>query len=130
MLAGDWSAAAESARWPLEAGAATADSPIGRYAAALALLVLGRDVEARHVAGGLRDREDFPPAVADALTTIAAGDRAGYQLAVEDVLESFEARADFLEDMRVADTVVVLQALAARRGIAVELPPSELLPAV
>src|SRR5207244_7267483 len=61
ILAGDWAAAMEVARWPLEAGAATDDSPIGRYAATLALLVLGRDGEARHVATTIRDREDFPP---------------------------------------------------------------------
>jgi len=128
ILAGDWVAAEEVARWPLEAGAATDDSPIGRYAATLALLVLGRDGEARHVAATIRDREDFPPQVADALTTIAAEDRAGYLVAVEDVLDSFERRDEYLEDMAVADTVLVLQALAARRALTVDLPASELLP--
>ena len=48
--------------------------------------------------------------------------------AVESVLGSFEAREDYLEDVPVADTVLVLQALAARRGIAAELS-SSLLPA-
>jgi hypothetical protein len=128
ILAGDWAAAEQAARWPLEAGAATDDSPIGRYAATLALLVLGRDKEARHVAATIRDREDFPPPVADALTTIAAEDRAGYLVAVEDVLDSFERRDEYLENMPVADTVLVLQALAARRDLAVDLPASELLP--
>ncbi len=42
VLAGDWDGAAADARWALEAGAAEADSPIGRYAAALALLVPGK----------------------------------------------------------------------------------------
>jgi hypothetical protein len=128
ILAGDWDAAEEAARWPLEEGAATADSPIGRYAAALALLVLGRDDEARHVAATIRDREDFPPPVGDALATIAAEDRAGYLVAVEDVLDSFETRDEYLEEMPVADTVLVLQALAARRDLSVDLPRSELLP--
>src|SRR5919197_5465763 len=45
LLAGD--DASEAARWALDAGAADADSPIGRYAGTLALLVLGRDLEAR-----------------------------------------------------------------------------------
>jgi hypothetical protein len=128
LLAGDWVAAEEAAAWPLDEGAADAESPIGRYAAALALLVLGADDDARRVAGSLRDRDDFPPAVADALATIAAGDRAGYLIAVEDVLESFETREEYLEDIPVADTVLVLQALAARRDAAVDLPASELLP--
>src|SRR5919198_1508541 len=65
---------------------------------------------------------------ADAVVTIAAVDRAGYLLAIEDVLESFERRADFLEDVPVADTVLVLQALAAARGAEVELRGSSVLP--
>jgi hypothetical protein len=128
VLAGDAAAAAEAARWALEAGARESDSPIGRYAATLALLVLGEDVEARALADSLRDRDDFPSAVADALATIAAADRAGYLLAVEDVLESFETRDDYLEDVPVADTVLVLQELARPRDVAVELRPSSLLP--
>lgn len=127
LLAGD--DARDAAAWALEAGARDAESPIGRYAAALALLALGDDVEARTVASTLRaDVPVFPEAVADALVTLAASDRAGYLLAVEDVLESFEQRDEFLEDVRVADTVLVLQRLAAARECAVELPPSRLLP--
>ena len=127
-LAGDEAGAEEAARWALDAGAEHAESPIGRYAGALALLVLGRDHDARHVAATIRDRDDFPPAVADALATIAAGDRAGYIVAIEDVLDSFETRDDYLEDVPVADTVLVLQTLAAKRGLDAELPESALLP--
>jgi hypothetical protein len=47
--------------------------------------------------------------------------------AVESVLESFETREEYLEDVPVADTVLVLQALAARRDFAAELA-SALLP--
>jgi hypothetical protein len=127
LLAGD--DAAGAAEWALDAGAADATSPIGRYAGSLALLVLGRDLEARTLASTLRDRDDFPRDVADALTTIAAGDRAGYLVAVEGVLDSFERRDEFLEDVPVADTVLVLQILAARRDVDVDLPASPRLPA-
>src|SRR5688500_10842104 len=41
ILAGDWEGAAADARWALEVGAGESASPIGRYAAALASLVLG-----------------------------------------------------------------------------------------
>ena len=99
------------------AGTATAESPIGRYAAALALLVLGRWPEARHVAESLRERDDFPRDVADALAYIAAHDVVGYTEAVDSVVESFETRDDYLEDIAVADTALVLQELARRRGI-------------
>ena len=127
LLAGD--DATQAAQWGLDAGAAEATSPIGRYAGTLALLVLGRDVEARVLASTLRDRDDFPRDVADALITVAAADRAGYLIAVEDVLESFETRDAYLEDLPIADTVIVLQALAARRDVEAELPLSALLPA-
>jgi hypothetical protein len=127
VLADDWPAAEEAAGWALEAGAADATSPIGRYAAALALLVLGRDAAARPHADEIRIRDDFPARVGDALAFIAAGDVLGYIEAVEDVLESFETRTEYLEDLPVADTVVVLQALAERRGMAAELE-SPLLP--
>ena len=127
ILGGDWDGAESDARWTLEQGAGDAESPIGRYAATLALLVLGRDQEARALADGLRTRDDFPAPVADALAYIAAEDTLGYIDAVEAVLESFETREDYLEDLPAADTVVVLQALAARRDMAAELS-SPLLP--
>jgi len=127
LLAGD--DAREYAEWALDAGARDAASPIGRYAAGLALLVLGEDIDARVVGSTLRnDAPDFPMAVADAIVTVAAADRAGYLLAVEDIVESFEQRSDFLEDVRVADTALVFQILAAQRDCAVELTPSPLLP--
>jgi len=125
LIAGD--DAREYAQWALDAGARDAASPIGRYAGALALLVLGEEADARVVGTELREAE-FPEAVADAVVTIAASDRAGYLLAVEEVLESFEQRGDFLEDVRVADTVLALQALAKKRDVDVALRPSQLLP--
>ena len=66
--------------------------------------------------------------MADALAFIAAEDVVDYVQAVERVLESFETRDAYLEDLAVADTVLVLQALAARRGMSAELT-SPLLPA-
>jgi hypothetical protein len=128
LLAGDESALEALAPWTLELGTATAESPIGRYAATLALLVLGRWAEARHVAESLRGRDDFPRDVADALAYITAHDVVGYVEAVEAVVRSFETREDFLEDMRVADTALVLAALARRRGIDMPLPESDVLP--
>jgi hypothetical protein len=126
ILAGDWPGAADAARWALELGAPSAESPIGRYAGTLALLVLDRWEDARPLAGSLHGAGGFPEDVADALRMIAAGDDLiGYVGAVEHVLRSFETRETYLEDVPVADTV--LQALAARRDLRVELD-SALLP--
>ena len=127
ILAGDWEGAEADARWTLEQKAAEAPSPIGRYAACLALLVLGRDEDARVLADDLRTHAEFPSAVGNALAMVAAQDPIGYVEAIEVVLESFETRDEYLEDLPVADTVMVLQALAARRGLAAELS-SDFLP--
>lgn len=131
VLAGDWVGAESDAGWALEQGPDVAESPIGRYAAVLALLVLGRDAEAAAPAAELaRAPEDaFPRPVANALAALATGDGVAYQEAVAQVLVSFEERDAYLEDIPVADTVIVLEALAGRRGLAAGLR-SSLLPEI
>jgi hypothetical protein len=130
LLAGDEEWAALDAGWALALGPAGSESPIGRYAAVLALLALGRDEDALPLAEGLRSEPEdaFPPPVADALAGLAAGDAERYGEAVRRVLASFEDRDSYLEDIPVADTVIVLEALAGRRGLAAGLT-SPLLPA-
>ena len=127
LMAGDWRAAREDARWASEANAAEAESPIGRYAAALAALVLGDDVRAGELATTLNGRDDFPQPVAAPLDALAAGNSERYDQTIRALLADFERRSDFLEDVPVADTVLVLQILAAERGIAAPLE-SPLLP--
>jgi hypothetical protein len=128
ILAGDWEGAANDARWALDEDAAETDSPIGRYAAALAFLILGDDEAARVNADAVRTRDDFPRPVGDALAFMAARDVLGYTEAIEAVLASFEERDEYLEDLPIADTVLVLQALAARRGLTPSLTSSLLPP--
>ena len=128
LLGNDWPGAERDARWALDQQPGEAESPIGRYAGCLALLVLGDDGTAGPLAASITGREDFPQDVADALSALGAGDARSYTRAVTSVLESFETRGEYLEDIPVADTVLVLQALAERRGMRVELE-SALLPA-
>ena len=129
LLARDWDGAADDARWALAAGAAESASPIGRYAGALAQLVLGADQKAAVTAGSLQSEEAdaFPAAVADALAALAARDSPAYDTAIRAVLRSFEERDAYLEDAAVADTVLVLQGLAAARSLETSLA-SPLLP--
>jgi hypothetical protein len=128
VLAGDREGAESDARWALEAGSGRAASPIGLYAATLAHLVLGEDEAAGRLAATLQERPDlFPAPVADALAAVAAEEAAAYGEAVGRVLQSFEERDAYLEDVPVADTVIVLEALAGARGIAAH-PSSALLP--
>ena len=128
LLAGDGAIVDELAGWTLALGAADSPSPIGRYAAALALLATGRDDEAAKLADTLRDRDDFPRDVGDALAAIAVRNERGADRAVDSVVRSFEERQDYLEDVAVADTALVLCELARRRGLACELRASPVLP--
>jgi hypothetical protein len=127
LIAHDRDGANADAHWALEAGASESESPIGRYAAALARLVLNADSEAGDEAAVLRGREDFPAPVAEALAALASGDVDAYESAVRALLADFEARQEFLEDVPVADTVLALQLLAQERGLAADLS-SPLLP--
>jgi len=113
LIAGDDASAC--ARWALEAGAVRAESPIGRYAGVLALLVLDRDEEAGALAATLGD--GFPSEVAAALASLAVHDPDAYRAAVAAIRRSFETREEFLEDVPVPDTALALDVLAARRGL-------------
>jgi hypothetical protein len=127
LIAGDPEGARNDARWALDAGAASSDSPIGRYGAALSDLVLDEDAEAAALVPTLRDAESIPPAVVDSLAALADSDAAAYDASIRALVADFEAREDFLEDIPVADTVLAFQALAAERGIVAVLA-SPLLP--
>jgi hypothetical protein len=127
LLAGDDDGALRDAEWARAEGAAASGSPIGRYAAALAAAMLGDDGEVGRLAASLRS-EEFPAAVAAALAALAAGDGDAYADALGLVLRDFEGRQAFLEDVPVADTVLVLEALAEPRGLAAR-PASPLVPA-
>lgn len=113
LIAGD--DAGDAARWALDAGAAEAESPIGRYGAVLALLVLDRDEEAAALAPTLG--ADFPSDVAAALDALVVHDAVGYAAAAERMLRSFHEQTQFLEDTPVPDTKLALDVLAERRKL-------------
>ena len=104
-----------AARWALDVGGAEAESPIGRYAGVLALLVLDRDAEAAALVPTLGG--DFPSDVRDALAAIVDRDSEAYRDAANRIRRSFETREAHLEDVPVPDTALALDALAARRGL-------------
>jgi hypothetical protein len=129
LLAGDLEGAREDARWAAEQAGGETTAAIGRYATALALLALGDDDRAGPIAQGLREEPEdvFPGSVAQALAAVATRDRELYEQGLAGVLASFEEREEYLEDVPVADTVLVLEALADERGLAMR-PRSRLLP--
>ena len=128
LMAGDEAGAKDDAKAALAAGVLEAAGPIGGYCAALALLVLERDAEALPVAERIAAEGLDPVAVASALAALARADGAAFTSARGKVLRSFEEREAFLEDVPVADTVIVLDALARDRGLETPPLPSKLLP--
>ncbi|HUG65858.1 MAG TPA: hypothetical protein VMK83_11625 [Gaiellaceae bacterium] len=121
LIAGDLVGARDDARWTLEAGAAGSESPIGRYAAALAHLALAEDDEAAALVPTFEGADAIPLAVPDALLALASRDAPRYETAIRALVADFEAREAYLEDTPVADTVIALQALAAERWIVLDL---------
>lgn len=128
LLAGDTAGGRADAEAALAAGVLDAGGVIGGYCGALALLALGRDDEAGPLAERLGADGLEPVSVAHALRALAHGDAGAYAKARRAVLASFEKRDAFLEDVPVADTVLVLDALAHDRGIPTEPLRSPLLP--
>lgn len=127
LVAGDGVGAREDARWALDAAAAASESAIGRYAAVLALLVLGEDEDAGELTRTLVGADSIPPPVPASLAALPPRDGPAYEAAIRALLADFESRDEYLEDVPVADTVLAFQELARARGIEAALE-SPLLP--
>jgi len=127
VLAGDAGDAAALAR----AALADADpaSPSAAYALALAALVQGDDAAAEAAAGRMRGGGDAFERAADALAALATGDEDAYAGALRAIVDDFAAREAHLTGVAIADTAMVLEALAAGRGMRQGLE-SPLLPAL
>ncbi len=104
-----------------------AQSPTAAYASAIAALVVGADDDARAAAAHLRSGTEAHQRTADAIDALIDGDRAAYAAALEAIVRDFEGRLDHLTGVPIADTALMLEVLAAPRGLAARLQ-SPLLP--
>jgi hypothetical protein len=102
------------------------DSPVASYALALAALVAGDDEGARAGAAGMRDDSDAFARTAEAIEALADRDGARYAGAVTAIVADFEARDRHLTGVAIADTALVLERIAAGRGIAADLTSTQL----
>jgi len=91
------------------------DGPTAAYARALAQAVLGRPVDVQP----LRSAGDAFALTGNALAAISDGDRTAYEAALTDILDDYAAREQHLSGIPIADTALVLERLADRRGLAV-----------
>jgi hypothetical protein len=124
VLAGDAREEALYARGSL--GDAAGSAPAS-YALAIAALVEGDDGEAAAAAEGMRGGSEAMVRAADAIAALAAGDEEEYGRAVRAIVEDFEGRDEHLTGVPIADTALMLERLAAARGMACGIT-SPLLP--
>ncbi len=125
---------ADAAREPAEyALAALADhgdeSPTAAFARSLAALVLGDDDAALVASAGMRANSDAFRRAADAVEALARRDQGDYESAVSAIVRDFERRDGHLTGVPIADTAVMLQRLAAERGLCAAVTSPVLPPA-
>jgi predicted CoA-binding protein len=104
-------------------------TPPACWARALAYLADGNDARAARAADGMHAGSDAFGRAAGAVIALAAGDRDAYTGAVHAIVADFETRDSHLTGVPIADTALVLDRLAERRGLAAH-PSSPLLPHV
>jgi hypothetical protein len=123
ILAGGGEEEARFAR--AEAGSAA--TPASAYVVALAALVTGDDEAAGAAAEAMEEGDPPFRRAAAAISAIASGDPERYAEALAEILRDFETRESHLTGVPIADTALVLELLAGRRGMASGLE-SDLLP--
>lgn len=125
VLAGD---GADAAAYVRDALGGDCDSPTSCYAMALAALAAGDDARAAEPAERMREGDGAFDRAAEALAALAAGDGERYGRAVTAIVRDFERRDAHLTGVPVADTAMLMEALARPRGLAAD-PASPLIPA-
>jgi hypothetical protein len=103
-------------------------SPPAAYALALAALITGDDADARRWSEAMRTGSEAFTRTAEAIAGLAARERERYAASVAAIVHDFEQRGQHLTGVPIADTALVLERLAARRGLAAQLE-SPMLPA-
>jgi uncharacterized protein len=104
-------------------------SPPACWARALAYLADGNDARAARAADGMHAGSEAFGRAAAGVAALASGDRDAYSAAVRSIVDDFEGREEHLTGVPIADTALVLERLAERRGLAAH-PASPLLPPV
>lgn len=128
ILAGDAAASADYAREVLADEEEVARSPTASYARALAALVSGEDADAHRWSEAMGAGSEAFERTARAIAALAEHDEPAYAAALSEVVRDFEQRQRHLTGVAIADTALMLERLAAGRGMASGVQ-SPLLPA-
>ena len=108
---------------------ASPESQTASYAQALAALILDEDDDAQAWARRMGADADAFGRTADAIAAVAARDADRYAVALGAIVRDFEQRSEHLTGVAIADTALVLEVQAARRGMAAAIE-SPVLPAL
>jgi hypothetical protein len=106
-----------------------ADSPPSWYVLAIAALVLDDDAAAARAAEQMRGGSEPFARTADAISGLVRRDGAAYEAALRAIVADFELREEHLTGVPIADTALMLERLAERRGLVARVA-SPLLPAL
>ena len=98
-----------------------ARSPTAAYVQAIAALVLGNDTGAAKWAELMLGASPAFARTAAAINSLATGDAAAYAAALGEIVEDFTSRDAHLTGVPIADTALMLEALAAPRGLRIGL---------
>jgi hypothetical protein len=129
VLAGQAAPAAAEVRAALDGDEAAEGSPVAAYVLAVAAVIAGDDDEVAVRAARMEPRGEAFERTATALRALAAHDAGAYDAAITAIEADFAAREDHLTGVAIADTAVMLELLAAPRGMAVR-PASSLVPVI
>jgi len=119
ILGGD---AQADARYVIEQLGDEPESPASAYALALARLSLGNDAAARSAAASMGDGGSAFGRAAAAIDALTRGDTTAYATAIEAIVADFSSREDHLTGVRIADTALMFDRLAAARGLEPHAP--------
>jgi hypothetical protein len=125
ILAGDATDAAAYARTALASD--ESGSPTAAYALALASLAIGDEIGTGVAARTMRSGGEAFERTADAFAALARRDEPAYAEALAAIVADFEGREAHLTGVAIADTALVLERLAAGRGMA-QRPVSPVMP--
>jgi hypothetical protein len=130
VIAGDDDAARDAAAYVREQVAEEDASPPAWYALGIAALIEGDDALAARAAEGMSAAGVEPfLRTAAAVDALAREDGAAYAGALAAIVADFEGRDEHLTGVPIADTALMLERLAERRGVAAH-PSSALLPSI
>ena len=128
VIGGTGQSAAAEVRDELRDDPDAGGSPVAAYVRAVAAVLLGDDDEVPALAATMEPRGNAFERTATALRALAARDGEAYAAALAAIEADFASRDEHLTGVAIADTAVMLELLAAERGLAVR-PDSPLVPA-